>query len=216
MVLSLSLSLSLSSSFLPPSRSPIMSTLSPSYICRNGLAIAYIVLKTKLDRFLDNTHISPLEDFYEKVGRANNLATNQYTLNNSEVEQFYTDQISETNFVATAESRLVRAAVSPAGSPVSLLNLCSLGNGTTVSTGQPGLTLPEVKLLTVIWDMYSMISDISPVASKIPRVCGMCLWQIFLCLDKGTNQFLENVYIQGSAHTGGPNHHSQGTNQGFC
>ena len=162
-------------------------TSSPSYICRNGLAVAYTVLKTKLDRFLDNTHMSPLEDFYEKVGRANNLAANQYTLNNSEVEQFYTDQISETNFVATAESRLVRAAISPVGSPVSLINFCPLGNGTTVSTGQPGLTFAEVKLLTVVWDMYSAISDISPVASKIPRVCGMCLWQMFLCLDKGND-----------------------------
>ena len=169
------------------SRSPIMSlpTPSPSYVSRNGLAIAYIVLKTKLDRFLDNTHISPLEDFYEKVGRANGLAPSQYTLSNSEVEQFYTDQTSETNFVATAESRLVRAAISPAGSPVSAINTCPLGNGTTVNTGQPGLTSPELKLLTVIWDMYCMISDISPVASKIPRVCGMCLWQMFLCLDKG-------------------------------
>ena len=178
-------------------RSPIMSlpTSSPSYICRNGLAVAYIVLKTKLDRFLDNTYISPLEDFYEKVGRANNLTPNQYTLNNSEVEQFYTDQISETNFVATAESRLVRAAISPVGSPASLVNLCPLGNGTTVSTGQPGLTFPEVKLLTVIWDMYCMVSDISPVTSKIPRVCGMCLWQMFLCLDKGTNHVPEYVRV---------------------
>lgn len=157
-------------------------TSSPSYVCRNGLAIAYVVLKTKLDRFLDNTHISPLEDFYEKVGRANGLTTNQYTLTNSEVEQFYTDQTSETNFVATAESRLVRAAIT---SPVSAVNVCPLGNGLTVNTCQPGLTSPELKLLTVIWDMYSMISDISPVASKIPRTCGMCLWQMFLCLDKG-------------------------------
>ena len=183
------LSLSLLSS-LPPlmTLEPIMSTPtpSPSYICRNGLAIAYIVLKTKLGRFLDNTHISPLEDFYEKVGRSNGLAPSQYTLSNSEVEHFYTGQTSEPNFVATAESRLVRAAISPAGSPVSLMNICPLGNGSTVNTGQPGLTSAELKLLTVIWDMYCMVEDISLVSTKVPRVCGMCLWQMFLCLDKGT------------------------------
>ena len=164
-----------------------MSTPSPSYICRNGLAVAYAILKTKLGRFLENSHLSPLEDFYDKVGRVNGLSQSQYTLNNSEVEQFYLNQISETNFIATAESRLVRAALSPVGTPLSLLNNCPLGNGTTVSTGQPGLTSAEVRLLSVIWDIYSAVSDISPVASKIPRVCGMCIWQMFLCLDKGTN-----------------------------
>ena len=156
----------------------------PSYISRNGLMVAYKLLKTHFGRFLDNTHISPLEDFYEKVGRSVGLLPNQYNLSNSEVEQFYTDQLSETNFVATAESRLIRGAISPVNSPTAALTACPLGDG-KVNTGQPGLLSAELKLLSVIWDMYSLSPDISAFSNKIPRVCGMCIWQMFLCLDKG-------------------------------
>ena len=145
---------------------------------------AYMILKTKVGRFLESSHISPLEDFYEKLGRSLGLSQIQYTLTISEVEQFYTDQTSETNFVATAESRLIRAAISPVTSPVSSLGVCPLGNG-TVNTGQPGLTSAEVKLFNVVWDMYSLTPDIKTLSTKIPRVCGMCLWQMFLCLDIG-------------------------------
>ena len=156
----------------------------PSFISRSGLMTAYVTLKTKHGRFLEHSHISPLEDFYEKVGRSLGLSQTQYTLTNSEVEQFYTDQTSETNFVATAESRLIRAALSPVSSPVSSLSTCPLGSG-TVNTGQPGLTSAEVKLFGIIWDMYSLTSDIKSLSTKIPRICGLCLWQMFLCLDSG-------------------------------
>ena len=157
----------------------------PSYISRNGLTIAYVLLKKKLGRFLENSHISPLEDFYEKVGRALGLSQNQYTLMNSEVEQFYTDQMSETNFVAITESRLVRAAISPVNSPTAALTVCPLGNGKSINTGHPGLTSAELKLLSIVWDMYSVTPEILAVCTKIPRLCGMCIWQMFLCLDKG-------------------------------
>ena len=168
-----------------PKTSTVDSIPAPSYISRNGLMIAYNLLKTKFGRFLDNTVISPLEDFYEKVGRSVGLGQSQYALSNTEVEQFYTDQLSEPNFVATAESRLVRAAISPATSPTASLTVCPLGDG-TVNAGQPGLLSPELKLLSVVWDMYAQTPDISAICSRIPRVCGICLWQMFLSLDKGT------------------------------
>ena len=156
----------------------------PSYITRNGLMVAYTLLKTKLGRFLDDSHISPLEDFYEKVGRSIGFSLQQYALNISEVEQFYIGQTSATNFIALTESRLIRAANSPVGSPVNTPNTYSLGDA-TVTTGQPGLTAAELKLLSVVWDMYSVQPEIYSVSSKIPKVCGLCMWELFLCLDTG-------------------------------
>ena len=168
-----------------PKTSTVDTIPAPSYVSRNGLMTAYNLLKTKFGRLLDNTVISPLEDFYEKVGRSIGLPQGQYALAYTEVEQFYTDQLSETNFVATAESRLIRAGISPATSPTASLTVCPLGD-VTVNTGLPGLLSPELKLLSVVWDMYSQTPDISTICSRLPRVCGICLWQMFLCLDKGT------------------------------
>lgn len=158
------------------------SSTAPSYVSRNGLTIAYMLLKTKLGRFLADTHISPLEDFYEKVGTSLLLSSNQYTVANSEVEQFYTNQISEVNFIATAESRFLRGANSPVGVSSSQNHpLSGSCNGS-----QPGLTLAELKLLSVVWDMYSSFTpDVSAISTKIPRICGMHLWEMFLCLDTG-------------------------------
>ncbi len=72
------------------------------YVVHNCLKTTYHSLRT-LGRFVKDSHLSPYKDFFEKLLKRK---LDSGDLSNAEVESYYLNRLSETDFISSAESRL--------------------------------------------------------------------------------------------------------------
>ena len=131
---------------------PVMDTSNP---VRNALKFGYCALRAK-DRFLEGTYRSPYEEFLMKLAEAVSPQKKlEFAVSSSEVESFYTKQITEEDFVTSIQSKIL-------------------------SKVSPGDLSP---LYSVVWDTYVSVPSHTPLCTKLPRLLGKQLWEIFNKLD---------------------------------
>lgn len=153
-----------------------------SYVVRNCLLFAYRGLRNT-GRLLEDSLQSPYEMLLSDI--ANTLSPSkklEVSTPNSEVEGFYNRRMSETEFLATIQSKI-------------LSKIPSSGPGTVVVSGSNPLpsngaatmvnTYNQFSLLfTVVWEMLAKQNAM--VCNKLPKLSGKQIWEVFLKLDTGT------------------------------
>lgn len=133
-----------------------------SHSVQNCLSYAYAALRTS-DRFLEGSHRSPYEEFFAKLSEAMSPQKKlDFSVTNNEVESFYLGKVSEANFLSTVRSRIL----------------------SKVGTGD----LPP--LYSVTWDTCCMVPTHTAVCTRIPKLCGRQLWEVFVRLDQDSHMGL--------------------------
>ena len=160
-----------------------MNEISSSYIVRNCLLFAFRALRNT-DRHIKDSLQSPYENFFDDLTKALGQGKKlEYFIPNSEVEGFYTKNMTENDFVTSVQNKL-------------LSKIPHFGPGTVVSTGSnPGTCNGGMStvvsafnhlslLFTVVWDLLSKQN--LALCNRLPKLSGRQLWEIFLKLDTGT------------------------------
>jgi hypothetical protein len=157
-----------------------MADLPSSYVVRNCLLFAYRGLRNT-ERLVNDSLLSPYEVLLQNI--ANALSPNkklELSIPNSEVESFYNRRLSETDFMANVQSRILSKVPASGTGTVVLTGSAVASNGTaTVVNSFNQFSL----LFTVVWEMLS--TQNSAVCNKLPKLSGKQLWEVFLKLDTG-------------------------------
>ena len=159
--------------------------MTTNYVVRNCLLFAYRALRN-VSRFVTDSHISPYEQLFKDVASALSPTKKiEFSVPNSEVEKFYGRRLSEVEFVASVQSKVLNH-VPPSG-PGTVI-----GVGNNVGAGscpQPAAkailnTFNQFSLLfTIVWEIVS--TQNSGMCNKLPKLSGRQLWEVFLKLDTG-------------------------------
>lgn len=178
-------------SFLPPSPCRVLNSTPArlqdmaeppkSHIICNCLLFAYRALKNT-ERLVDDSLHSPYEVLLLDI--ANALSPSKkidLTIQNSEVEGFYNRRLSESDFLANIQSKILsKVPVSGPGTVISTGSNPAVSNETTTVVN----SFNQFSLLfTVVWDMLS--GQNPTVCNKLPKLSGKQLWEVFLKLDTG-------------------------------
>jgi len=150
-----------------------------SYGVRNCLLFAFNCLRST-DRLVGDSLQSPYEQFHEKL--AGNICKGrkiEFSIPNSEVEAFYLKRSSETDFIASVQSKILSKTCQ---NPASMA-----ANGTASAVGGAPTFASVLSLYNPlfgqVWEMEC--ENNSDLYSKLPSQSGRHLWEIFLKLDSG-------------------------------
>ena len=156
-----------------------MADIPSSYVIRNCLLFAYRALR-HTERLFEDSLRSPYEAFFADIASALSPGKKiEYTVPNSEVEKFYTRRLSENDFLANVQTKI-------------LSKVPACGPGTVVGTGSNPVstvvnTFNQFSLLfTVVWEMLSTANSL--VCNKLPKLSGKQIWEVFLKLDTGESK----------------------------
>lgn len=158
-----------------------MADLPGSYVVRNCLIFAYRGLRNTERHVNDSLH-SPYEVLLLDI--ANALSPGKkidLSIPNSEVEAFYNRRLSETDFVANVQGKILSKV--PASGPGTVV---ITGSNPVVTNGSSTVvnSFNQLSLLfTVVWEMLS--GQNYAVCNKLPKLSGKQLWEVFLKLDTG-------------------------------
>ena len=160
--------------------------MATNYVVQNCLLFAYRALKN-LGRFVNDSHISPYEQLFTDIASA--LSPNKkidFSLPNSEVEKFYGRRLSEAEFVASVQTKILnQVPPSGPGTVIGVGNNVAAGSCPNQAAAKAILnTFNQFSLLfTIVWEMVS--AQNSAMCNKLPKLSGRQLWEVFLKLDMG-------------------------------
>ena len=150
-----------------------------TYGVKNCLLFAFKCLRST-DRLVDNSLQSPYELFHEKLAASICKGRKiEFSIPNSEVEAFYLKRSSETDFIASVQSKILsKTCQNPAAMAIN-------GSASTVG-GAPTFATVLSHFGPLFGQVWEMVCDNHvDICSKLPSQSGRHLWEIFLKLDTG-------------------------------